>query len=171
MLLPPVVQGQPQALAAVPQPPIAPLFFPCDHPPSKAKPSVTTRRPTPVTTRRPRPSPSPRRRPPAPGDPLPRQELQVRADYQSRTSRSASPPLSFFRSYVLVVLRSNEPLIINSVLAVALSDEDALRCKVVTLVKSYAIDRELFVIQECEALPIDLRFYKVIRLGAFLSIL
>ncbi|XP_072989496.1 uncharacterized protein [Typha latifolia] len=48
----------------------------------------------------------------------------------------------------------------DQVLAVAPADEDAVRCKVVALIKSDAIDKALAAIQAAEKLPIDLRFYK-----------
>ncbi|XP_008799956.2 signal recognition particle subunit SRP72 [Phoenix dactylifera] len=48
----------------------------------------------------------------------------------------------------------------DQVLAIAPGDEDAVRCKVVALIKSDAIDKTLSAIQAFEGLPIDLRFYK-----------
>ncbi|KAJ6808577.1 signal recognition particle subunit SRP72-like [Iris pallida] len=49
----------------------------------------------------------------------------------------------------------------DQVLAVAPGDEDAVRCKIVALVKSDAIEKALSAIKGFEALPIpDLRFYK-----------
>lgn len=56
-----------------------------------------------------------------------------------------------------------------SVLAVAPGDEDAVRCKIVALVKSDAIDKALSAIQGFAALPIDLSFYKVNNLHSFFS--
>ncbi|THU52609.1 hypothetical protein C4D60_Mb10t05760 [Musa balbisiana] len=48
----------------------------------------------------------------------------------------------------------------DQVLAIAPGDEDALRCKVVALIKSDAIDKALSAIQGSRHLPIDLRFYE-----------
>ncbi|MQL88781.1 hypothetical protein Taro_021348, partial [Colocasia esculenta] len=50
----------------------------------------------------------------------------------------------------------------DQVLAAAPGDEDALRCKVVALIKADAIDRALSAIQAASAqgFQIDLRFYK-----------
>ncbi|URE43392.1 hypothetical protein MUK42_25113 [Musa troglodytarum] len=48
----------------------------------------------------------------------------------------------------------------DQVLAIAPGDEDALRCKVVALIKSDAIDKALSAIQASRHLPIDLRFYE-----------
>ena len=47
------------------------------------------------------------------------------------------------------------------VLAIAPGDEDAVRCKVVALIKSDAIDKALAAIQRFDTLPIELNFYKV----------
>lgn len=49
-----------------------------------------------------------------------------------------------------------------AVLAIAPGDEDALRCKIVALIKSDGIDRALSTIQASQNIPIDLRFYKVL---------
>lgn len=43
-------------------------------------------------------------------------------------------------------------------------DEDAVRCKVVALIKADAIDRAMSAIKTFEKLPIDLKFYKVMSL-------
>ncbi|EHA8590602.1 putative signal recognition particle subunit SRP72 [Cocos nucifera] len=48
----------------------------------------------------------------------------------------------------------------DQVLAIAPGDEDAVRCKVVALIKSDAIDKALSAIQAFKGLPIDLRFHK-----------
>uniref|UniRef100_A0A6V7QZ83 Signal recognition particle subunit SRP72 n=1 Tax=Ananas comosus var. bracteatus TaxID=296719 RepID=A0A6V7QZ83_ANACO len=48
----------------------------------------------------------------------------------------------------------------DQVLAIAPGDEDAVRCKVVALIKSDAIDKALAAIADAGRLPIDLRFYK-----------
>lgn len=48
----------------------------------------------------------------------------------------------------------------DQVLAIAPGDEDALRCKVVALIKSDAIDKALCTIQASRHLPIHLRFYE-----------
>ncbi|XXG62337.1 hypothetical protein AAC387_Pa05g0712 [Persea americana] len=48
----------------------------------------------------------------------------------------------------------------DQVLAIAPGDEDALRCKIVALIKSDGIDRALSTIQASQNIPIDLRFYK-----------
>ncbi|RWW30976.1 hypothetical protein BHE74_00013715 [Ensete ventricosum] len=48
----------------------------------------------------------------------------------------------------------------DQVLAIAPGDEDALRCKVVALIKSDAIDKALSTIQASRHLPIQLRFYE-----------
>ncbi|KAF8390589.1 hypothetical protein HHK36_025116 [Tetracentron sinense] len=48
----------------------------------------------------------------------------------------------------------------DQVLAIAPGDEDALRCKVVALIKADNIDRALSTIQVSEELSIDLSFYK-----------
>ncbi|URE16801.1 hypothetical protein MUK42_11747 [Musa troglodytarum] len=48
----------------------------------------------------------------------------------------------------------------DQVLAIAPGDEDALRCKVVALIKSDAIDKALSTIQASRHLPIHLRFYE-----------
>ncbi|KAG9446729.1 hypothetical protein H6P81_012857 [Aristolochia fimbriata] len=48
----------------------------------------------------------------------------------------------------------------DQVLSNAPGDEDALRCKVVALIKGDKIDRAVSIIQASERLPIDLRFYK-----------
>ncbi|XP_020577004.1 signal recognition particle subunit SRP72-like [Phalaenopsis equestris] len=48
----------------------------------------------------------------------------------------------------------------HQVLSVAPGDEDAIRCKVVALIKSDAVDKALSTILASESLPIDLKFYK-----------
>ncbi|KAI0491285.1 hypothetical protein KFK09_025545 [Dendrobium nobile] len=48
----------------------------------------------------------------------------------------------------------------DQVLSVAPGDEDAIRCKIVALIKSDAIDKALSTILASESLPIDLKFYK-----------
>ncbi|XP_068657676.1 uncharacterized protein [Aristolochia californica] len=48
----------------------------------------------------------------------------------------------------------------DQVLSIAPGDEDALRSKVVALIKADKIDRALSIIQASERLPIDLNFYK-----------
>ncbi|KAL0905285.1 hypothetical protein M5K25_023694 [Dendrobium thyrsiflorum] len=48
----------------------------------------------------------------------------------------------------------------DQVLLVAPGDEDAIRCKIVALIKSDAIDKALSTILASESLPIDLKFYK-----------
>ncbi|ONK71155.1 uncharacterized protein A4U43_C04F5360 [Asparagus officinalis] len=48
----------------------------------------------------------------------------------------------------------------DQVLAVAPGDEDAVRCKVVALIKKDLIDKALEEIQRFKSLPIDLSFYK-----------
>ncbi|KAG6490491.1 signal recognition particle subunit SRP72-like [Zingiber officinale] len=48
----------------------------------------------------------------------------------------------------------------DQVLAVAPGDEDALRCKVVALIKSDAIEMALSTIQGSRHLPVDLKFYE-----------
>ncbi|KAG0477705.1 hypothetical protein HPP92_012424 [Vanilla planifolia] len=50
--------------------------------------------------------------------------------------------------------------IADQVLSIAPGDEDALRCKIVALIKSDSIDKALSVIQKSEDLPVDLNFYK-----------
>ena len=52
-------------------------------------------------------------------------------------------------------------MILFSVLAIAPADEDAIRCKVVALVKDDKIDDALSVIHSFHKLPIDLGFHKV----------
>lgn len=48
-----------------------------------------------------------------------------------------------------------------SVLAIAPGDEDAIKCKVVALIKSEATDKALKTIKAASSLSIDLSFYKV----------
>ncbi|KAJ0971066.1 hypothetical protein J5N97_019025 [Dioscorea zingiberensis] len=48
----------------------------------------------------------------------------------------------------------------DQILAVSPGDEDAVRCKVVALIKSDAIDRAMAAINAFKGLPIDLKFYK-----------
>ena len=48
-----------------------------------------------------------------------------------------------------------------AVLLVAPSDEDAIRCKVVALIKEDRINDALSTIQASQRLPIDLSFFKV----------
>ncbi|WOL08802.1 signal recognition particle subunit SRP72-like [Canna indica] len=48
----------------------------------------------------------------------------------------------------------------DQVLAVVPGDEDALRCKIVALIKSDAIDKALSAIEVSRHLPVDLRFYE-----------
>ncbi|KAF2568012.1 hypothetical protein F2Q68_00025213 [Brassica cretica] len=50
----------------------------------------------------------------------------------------------------------------DQVLSIAPADEDAIRCKVVALVKDDKIDDALFVIHSFHKLPIDLGFQKVL---------
>ncbi|XP_077228829.1 SRP72 RNA-binding domain-containing protein [Tasmannia lanceolata] len=48
----------------------------------------------------------------------------------------------------------------DQILSIAPGDEDALRCKIVALIKSENIDLAFSTIKEFEGLPIDLKFYK-----------
>lgn len=48
-----------------------------------------------------------------------------------------------------------------SVLSIVPTDEDAIRCKVVSLIKDDKIDDALSVIQSSHKVPIDLGFQKV----------
>ncbi|PKA57689.1 hypothetical protein AXF42_Ash016735 [Apostasia shenzhenica] len=48
----------------------------------------------------------------------------------------------------------------DQVLKIAPGDEDAMRCKIVALIKSDAIDKALSAMQASEGLSIDLRFFK-----------
>ena len=46
-------------------------------------------------------------------------------------------------------------------LSAAPGDEDALRCKIVALIRADNIDEALNVIQSSQRLPVDLSFFKV----------
>lgn len=68
------------------------------------------------------------------------------------------PPSS---SKFLIWFGKLKPWFFVSVLSIAPTDEDAIRCKVVALIKDDKIDDALSVIQSSQNLPIDLGFQKV----------
>lgn len=79
-------------------------------------------------------------------------------------SKSQTPPLEDLFSSLHRHCENSEYdqvlKVADQVLSVAPGDEDALRCKIVALIKSDAVDKALSTIIESENLPIDLKFYK-----------
>lgn len=97
--------------------------------------------------------------------------IRVRASCQSRRSRSNYHLLIipyFFSTVRLRVLLFECWIFCHfAVLGVAPADEDALRCKVVALIKADNIDDALSTIQSAQRVPIDFSFFKVGQIVLF----
>ncbi|XP_058102156.1 uncharacterized protein LOC131246246 [Magnolia sinica] len=79
---------------------------------------------------------------------------------QSQPSTSLEDLFSTLNGHIQKSEYDKAVKVSDQVLVIAPGDEDALRCKVVALIKSESIDQALSLIQACEGLSIDLRFYK-----------
>jgi signal recognition particle subunit SRP72 len=122
---------------------------------------------------KPKPSPSPSQPPPSIEDLFSSLSKHIqRSDFaQAAKLSDQGPILTFITFFNLFYFIKFLFFFFFAVLAIAPGDEDAIRCKVVALIKDDKIEDALSTIQSSQNVPIDFNFLKVHKFRAFISLI